>query len=238
MSVQKPLFIGLAIITICLASCSYQKLSLDQMLSQDKFQISRSSEGINSITVSYYDTVSTYDSPYQRFMLNSSDKPNGQFNVYDENGLLRRTLYYSSHLREGKDTWFYADGQVMQEKVFVHDQYVSYKTYYPGRFIIDTELSDTLGFKRHWDYDGNLIYEKNYRTGDYKEWYSSGKIRAKGMECPGECFTLQGPWSYYNERGNLDEIVFFHGSPDPEAWDSIYHYQGDKIISIDRVKPH
>ncbi|HXC07093.1 MAG TPA: hypothetical protein VNZ86_20175 [Bacteroidia bacterium] len=236
MSLRIRLVILLAVLSVCYFSCTVRKLSLEQMLTQDKFMISKSPEGISSITVNYYDSASYYDSPYQRYMLSGKDKPDGQFNVYDENGHLRRTLFYKNQQREGKDTWFYSDGQIMQEKIFVHDTYVSYKTYYPKRFLMDTELTDTLGVKRHWDEEGNLIYEKNYHTGEYKEWYPDGKVHIRGLECPGECFELQGPWYFYTHEGELDQIQFYHGTNDPEAWDSVYHYKGDKIISIDRTK--
>ncbi|MFI5151346.1 MAG: toxin-antitoxin system YwqK family antitoxin [Bacteroidia bacterium] len=236
MRIFNRLLLFLGGISLFSLSCSVNKLTLDQRLAQDKFTITKSDEGINSIVVNYYDSASYYDSPYQRYMMTNTDKPDGQFNVYDESGLLRRTLYYKNHLREGKDTWYYTDGQIMQEKMFVHDKYVSYKTYYPKRFLLDTQLTDTLGVKRHWDEEGNLIYEKNYHTGEYKEWYTNGKVHIRGLECPAECFQLQGPWYFYNPAGELEQIMFYHGVDDADAWDSIYHYQGDKIMSIDRIK--
>jgi antitoxin component YwqK of YwqJK toxin-antitoxin module len=186
------------------------------------------------LQVSNYDTVSFYESPYQKYMLDRSDKPDGKFIVYDENNRIRRTLYYKNHKREGKDIWYYSDGQEMQEKNFVHDHYVSYRLYYPSKHLIDTELKDTLGYKKHWDEEGHLIYEKNYVTGEFKQWYPNGMIQCKGQECPGECYALKGPWYYYDTAGNLTKIIFYGQTVDEQEWDSIYHYSGNRIISVER----
>jgi antitoxin component YwqK of YwqJK toxin-antitoxin module len=215
-------------------SCQSKKLSLNQMLSQDKFEPIKAGDQLYQISVDFYDTASFYDSPYQRYMLDKSNKPDGKFVVYDDKGRVRRTLFYKNQMREGLDTWYYPDGTIMQEKEFAHDRYKAYKTFYPKRHLVDTELSDTTGFKRHYDEAGNLVFEKNYITGAYKEWYPNGKIRATGLECPGECFALVGPWNYYTESGELEKIVFYSGTADLNNWDSIYHYQGDRIISIDK----
>jgi len=215
-------------------SCKVNKLPLDQILAQDKFECIRIGDQLYKINVNHYDSASYYDSPYQRYMLDNSNKPDGKLVIYDENGRIRRTLFYKGHKREGPDTWYYSDGQIMQEKEFVHDRLVSYKTYYPKRLMVDLELSDTLGIKKHFDEEGNLQFEKNYVTGAYKEWYPDGKVKVTGMQCPGECFTLQGPWNYYNESGKLDQIVFYPGTSDLNNWDSIYHYKGNKIVSIER----
>ena len=145
----------------------------NQMLEQDKFQYTKIADSTFALAVNFYDTVSYYDSPYQRYMLDNYNKPDGKFIVKDEKGLTRRVLHYKNHKREGMDTWYYDNGQIMQEKLFVDDKYVSYKSFYPNRRMIDTELTDTLGFKRHWDEEGNIVYEKNYRTGEFKQWYSN-----------------------------------------------------------------
>lgn len=215
-------------------SCSMNRPANNQMLEQDKFQYTKIADSTFALAVNFYDTVSYYDSPYQRYMLDNYNKPDGKFIVKDEKGLTRRVLHYKNHKREGMDTWYYDNGQIMQEKLFVDDKYVSYKSFYPNRRMIDTELTDTLGFKRHWDEEGNIVYEKNYRTGEFKQWYSNGKLQSKGQECPKECFTLQGPWYYYTPAGKLDQIIFYHGSIDADDWDSIYHYNGDKISYIER----
>ncbi len=215
-------------------SCQTNKLNKGQLPVQDKFEFTNIGSQIFEIRVDNYDTVSYYDSPYQRFMLDNSNKPDGKFVVKDEHGRVRRTLFYKNHKREGRDTWYYEDGQPMQEKEFVNDRYISYKTFYPKRLMIDTELSDTTGFLRHYDEEGNLIFEKNYLTGAYKEWYPDGSIRITGLECPGECFKLTGPWSYYQKKGILDRIVFYTETLDVNNWDSIYHYQGNNIVSIEK----
>ena len=230
---MKP-FLKLFFLSLALFSCSANKLQRDSLPEQTVFQPLKTDAGTWTLTVSSYDTASSYDSPYQRYMIDNGNKPDGEFMVYDEKGKLRRTLFYKNHKREGKDTWFYADGQIMQEKLFVNDRYVSYKSFYPKRNMADTELDDTLGYKRHWDEEGNLVFEKNYRTGAYKEWYPNGKIRASGIECPGECFSLEGPWKYYDTKGNLDQIIFYKGTSDPNDWDSIYHYRGNQVTSIER----
>jgi antitoxin component YwqK of YwqJK toxin-antitoxin module len=228
-------YICCALFSICsVSSCKISWLKREPTVVQSQFPISALDASTNAIHVGNYDTVSYFESPYQNFMLNSKDKPDGKFIVYDEKDRIRRTLTYKNHLREGIDTWFYEDGQVMQEKRFVHDKYVSYKTYYPNHHLLETEVNDTLGFKKHWDEQGILVSEKNYVTGYYKEWYANGKPSSEGLECPGECFTLLGPWKYYDQSGHLLQIVFYRGLTDYNAWDSIYHYQGNKIVSIER----
>jgi antitoxin component YwqK of YwqJK toxin-antitoxin module len=224
----------LPVLFLLLVSCQTNKLSLDQMFSQDKFEPVKIGDQLYEIKVNYYDTVSAYDSPYQRYMSDNSNKPDGKLVVYDEAGRIRRTLFYKNHLREGTDTWFYPDGEVMQEKKFVNGHYTSYKTFYPKHHLVDTELDDTLGIKKHYDEQANLIFEKNYVTGAYKEWYPNGKIRVTGVECPRECFILQGPWRYYTQDGLLDEIVFFSETTDVNRWDSVYHYRKDQIVSVER----
>jgi antitoxin component YwqK of YwqJK toxin-antitoxin module len=227
-------FILFLLVLISAFSCKVNKLTVDQMLAQDKFECVRIGDQLYEIKVNSYDSASYYDSPYQRYMLDNSNKPDGKLVIYDEKGRIRRTLFYKEHKREGPDTWYYADGQIMQEKEFVHDRLVSYKTFYPKRLMVDLELSDTLGIKKHYDEEGNLQFEKNYVTGAYKEWYPDGKVKVTGMQCPGECFSLFGPWNYYNESGKLDQIVFYPGTTDLNNWDSIYHYKGNKIVSIER----
>jgi antitoxin component YwqK of YwqJK toxin-antitoxin module len=231
---NRILTFSLLFLMICLLACSAHKPGPAQILSQDKFQYTKTADSTFSLKVNFYDQVSDYDSPYQQFMLNNDDKPDGKFVVTDENDHTRRVLHYKKHKREGMDTWYYADGQIMQQKLFVNNQFVSYKSYYPNRRMTDTELTDTLGFKRHWDEDGHLVYEKNYRTGEFKHWYSDGKLQIKGQECPKECFTYQGPWYFYTETEKLDQIIFYHGSPDADAWDSIYHYDGDRVAYTER----
>jgi antitoxin component YwqK of YwqJK toxin-antitoxin module len=217
-----------------LYSCSSLKIAGGAVTNQTSFQVNRLDDTSSSIKVYNYDTVSFYESPYQKFMLNNSDKPDGRFIVYDESNKVRRILHYKYHKREGKDIWLYPDGSIMQEKNFVHDRYVSYTLYFLSPHIIDTELSDTLGYKRSWDTGGHLIYEKNYQTGEFKEWYANGKLKLKGMECPGECYALKGPWSYYNTDGKLDQIVFYGDTQDPDGWDAIYHYKGNEIQYVER----
>jgi antitoxin component YwqK of YwqJK toxin-antitoxin module len=215
-------------------SCTPLKMISESWSPQASFPISRLDDTSAFIKVLNYDTVSFYDSPYQTYMLNNSDKPDGRFIVYDESNTIRRILHYKNHKREGKDTWFYADGNNMQEKIFVHDRYTSYKLYFLSPHVIDTELSDTLGYKKSWNTSGQLIYEKNYQTGSFKEWYSNGKLKLTGMECPGECYAFKGPWSYYSTEGKLDEIIFYGFTQDQDSWDSIYHYKGNNIQYVER----
>jgi hypothetical protein len=215
-------------------ACKLNQASREKMLSQKDFPMTRADESTCIIRVNYYDTASYYDSPYQRFMLDNSTKPDGKLIVTDEQGMTRRTLYYKNHMRNGMDTWYYPNGDIMQQKNFVNNRFVSYKTFYPKRGLLETALDDTLGFMKKWDEMGNLIYEKNYVTGEFKQWDNDGKLRVKGVECPGECFTMQGPWYYYTPDEKLDQIVFYHGDTDPTAWDSIYHYSGNKVVSVER----
>jgi antitoxin component YwqK of YwqJK toxin-antitoxin module len=215
-----------------LTSCKTNKIS-ETAITEEKFEYIQLGDHLYSITVRNYDSVSFYESPYQRYMF-ENNKPDGKFVVYDEHNRIRRVLFYSNHKREGADTWFYKDGQIMQEKIFVNDRTLSYKSYYPQSQQINTILTDTLGYKRHFDEKGYLIFEKNYVTGTYKEWFSDGRIRATGTECPGECFTLHGPWYFYSDAGKLERIAFYSDTTDSDNWDSVYHYQGNKIVSIER----
>jgi antitoxin component YwqK of YwqJK toxin-antitoxin module len=231
---MKPIFSFTLLLTFGIISCTSLKQNTDSEAPQDSFKFTKTSDSTCVLQVNNYDTVSFYESPYQKYMLNNSDKPDGKFIVCDENNRTRRTLYYKNHKREGKDTWFYNDGQIMQEKYFIHDRYVSYRLYYPKKHLIDTELKDTLGYKKRWDEEGHLIYEKNYVTGAFKQWYASGMIKSKGQECPGECFSLKGPWYYYNTAGSLTKIVFYAEAVDEQGWDSIYNYLGNRIVSIER----
>ncbi len=224
----------LILLASCLFSCSINKLSINQIPAQNNFQYTQTGDSTYAISVNYYDTVSYYESQYQDYMLDNSNKPEGKFIVKDSKGRIRRTLSYKNHKREGLDTWYDAKGQISQEKLFVNDRLVSYKLFYPNIRMLDTELTDTMGYKRHWDEEGHLIYEKNFRTGEFKEWYPNGKLETKGQECPGESFCLIGPWSYYTNEEKLDQIIFYHGSADANDWDSIYHYQGNQISSVER----
>jgi hypothetical protein len=233
---KKSILSAFIIYLLGVTSCSVKHLSLDTMLAQNQFPITRIDGSTYSIQVNYYDTASYYDSPYQRFMQDNSNKPDGKLIVTDEHGIIRRTLFYQNHLRNGMDTWYYSNGDVMQEKKFVNSHYVSYRTFYPKRGILESALDDTLGYKKKWDAAGNLIYEKNYVTGEFKQWDNNGNLLIKGMECPGECYTMMGPWYYYSANDVLDKIVFYHGDTDPAAWDSIYHYRGNTISYRERKK--
>lgn len=81
----------------------------------------------------------------------------------------------------------------------------------PNHKVLYDVHKDKLMYKKLYNSDSKLIsegmlYDDNYKDGEWKNYYSNGSLRRKEYYKKG---TKKGIWKYYNLSGNILKIVNF-----------------------------
>jgi len=131
----------------------------------------------------------------------------GKFEYFDSTGAITKSCTYMKNRRTGAYLEYYPNGQIMIKDYIENNE----RTGLYAEFYIDGSQRATANFS-----DGDL-YGSSYRfhenksvalimeidslgTGNFKSFYSTGEKKEEGKLINGYKI---GPWTYYNEEGQI-----------------------------------
>lgn len=135
------------------------------------------------------------------------DKRNGYFKTYDDKGMLLEISKYVNDVKQEEapelakldvKTDYYPSGKVKTV--------ASYKGEVPEgirrEFSEEGKVTAAYTFSKGKLIAEGIVDEEGVREGDWKEFYTSGQLRAEGKYAGGNRI---GKWKFYYENGNLEQ---------------------------------
>ncbi len=177
-------------------------------------------DGVKRGEVEYTDAHGRYTEYYHSGKVYAEGPKFGSRNVghwryFDEDGILQSEGDYENGKKQGEWINYYPSGKISSRGRYEHDDAVGAWNY----FFEDGSVSTTgeyVGGKKHgywsaYHATGKLQSEITYNegSGEYREYYPSMKLKAKGMIREG---VNHGIWKYFYEDGKLEgECEFDRG---------------------------
>lgn len=206
-------FLFLLAITILAYSCDTANKDNNNLAAEADSAATVTTQPLELITVTQYDADSTLKEVFQ--VDKNTNKKNGWYKMYDENGILFLEREYKNDRRSGVEKTYYENGQVESESILRDSKYDGPFTYYfedgklkqEGQFV-DDQMDGLL--KTYYN-NGNLkeevMLEASMTKGPFKEYNENGTIKTEGTynykEDREELET--GELKKYDDKGELAE---------------------------------
>ncbi|UII26410.1 toxin-antitoxin system YwqK family antitoxin [Fulvivirga maritima] len=132
------------------------------------------------------------------------DKPYGAWKAYYDNGnLLSQENYNKEGMLDGKATYYYANGEIMQEVVY---------------------HGDSMEFINYWDPKGQQLVKDG--NGQFIQYYDDGNVNQKGLVKNGY---KVGLWEvFYQDGTKMQELEFVR--PDLSKINQLFNDKGEQIV--------
>ena len=136
-------------------------------------------------------------------------KIDGQYEVYNKNGQLKKNVTYNEGEVEEEVTYTYHENGQLEYK----------RTYKEG------ELDGPLeSYYENGQLSGKGTYKNGDRVGTREDYYENGQLESKGTYKDGE---EDGQWEYYDENGQLESKGTYKDGKEDGQWE--YYDENGKL---------
>ncbi len=178
------------------------------------------------------------EGPYESYYMDGQIKEIGQFQnnmpvdtwtYYYENGNLKMSGDIHNNLSQGYWNYYFENGNVSMEGELVNGiRDGLWKFYYEsgalktrGQYSMGRKIKIWNNFYEEGDIKSQIYYDE--QRGEYKEFYISGKLKAKGVKIRDK---NEGAWEYYYENGSVQARGGFVGGVKEGLWE-FFHPNGN-----------